>query len=492
MKLKRQAGVLMHISSLPGPEGIGTLGRPAHDFVDFLERVGVRVWQMLPVGPAGGGDSPYQSPSTFAGNPLLIDFALLREEGLLDERAEAWPDGPVDYPRVLRNRRMMLERAFALSYARLESEVADFRRRNAWAEDYALFMALREHFEGARLDAWPDRAARLREPEAIEQYRALLSDRIDRHLFAQYLFERQWAALKAYAAGKGVRLFGDLPIYTAADSADVWTHPELFKLDEERRPVKVAGVPPDYFSEDGQLWGNPVYAWKAHKASDYAWWVERMRGVANRFDWVRIDHFIGFVNYYSVDYGAPNAREGAWKKGPGAGLFRAICRALPELTIVAEDLGVTNPKVDALRKQYGFPGMKVLQFGFDPGKRNPHRPERIKKNCVAYTGTHDNDTTLGWWASASPGLRRAVRKRLPLGPGEDVVERMVHAVMMSRAATCVIPMQDILGLGNEARMNLPGTPEGNWRWRMSPDALSDELTQRLKRLIDESGRGADA
>ncbi len=491
MKPTRSCGVLMHITSLPSPEGIGTLGQAAYDFVDFLAEAGMRIWQMLPVGPVGGGDSPYQSASTFAGNAQLIDLAQLREDGLLDLPKDAWGCGPVDYPRVRAYKRMMLERAFQSSFSRLESEIEAFRQQNEWLDDYCLFEALREHFEYAPLGEWPDRAARMRDKGALKHYRALLSERIHYHMFLQYLFDRQWEKLKFYSQLKGVKLLGDLPIYVAADSADVWANPLLFKLDEERRPTRVAGVPPDYFTEDGQLWGNPVYDWKVHRKTGFDWWIKRMKGIEKRFDMVRIDHFIGLVNYYSVPYGAPNARDGKWRKAEGELLLKAVRRQLPQLDIVAEDLGVVNKRVTALRKLFRLPGMKILQFAYSSDLKNQDLPQNYKKNTVAYTGTHDNDTTLGWWTNGATEHEQALATELlGLTPDEDVLCRFIREAMMSRANTCILPMQDVLGLGSEARMNLPGTGSGNWRWRMSPDAIDESVTSWLKALVIESEREA--
>ena len=493
MKSERESGILLHITSLPSPGGIGTLGQAAYDFVDFLKASGVTIWQVLPIGPTGYGDSPYQSSSTHAGSPMLIDGDLLVQEGILDAASEipAVEDPQrVDFEYVKAAKTRMLERAFAQSYQKLESEVSAFRASQDWVEDYALFEAVREHFGFAPLDQWPDRALRLREGGALAAWRKKLGERVDYYAFQQYLFDRQWEKLRFYCNMNGIKLLGDVPIYVAGDSADTWVDPQVFRLDRDRRPVKVSGVPPDCFSEDGQLWGNPCYDWKALKKSGYAWWVKRMATMARRFDMVRLDHFIGFANYYAIDYGAPNARVGKWKKGPGKGLFRALGQALPQLKIVAEDLGVQTPRVRQLLKWSGFPGMKVLQFSFATGPKDAGLPGNVKKNCAYYTGTHDNDTSLGWWKNAGEGERRLAAKVLGTKKEEQVAAAMVRCVLMSRARIAVIPMQDYLGLDGWARMNLPGSVGGNnWRWRMLPGAAGPLLAENIARLNREAERG---
>lgn len=493
MKSQRESGILLHITSLPSPGGIGTLGQAAYDFADFLKASGITLWQVLPIGPTGYGDSPYQSSSTHAGNPLLIDGEMLEKEGIVSGvQPPRPPKDPcrADFQQVKAEKAQLLQRAFDQSYEKLRPEVSAFRAAQDWVEDYALFEAAREHFGYAPLEAWPEEGLRLRRPQALAEWREKLASRIDYFAFVQYLFDRQWEKLRFYCNMNGIKLLGDVPIYVAGDSADTWVDPQVFRLDADRRPVKVAGVPPDYFSQDGQLWGNPCYDWKAMKKESYAWWVKRMATMARRFDMVRLDHFIGFAHYYAVDYGAPNARVGKWKKGPGKALFRVLERELPQLRIVAEDLGVQSPQVHRLLKWSEFPGMKVLQFSFGSGPKDPGLPANVKKNCAYYTGTHDNDTTLGWWKSAGDQERKLAAKVLGVKKDSQVVQAMVKAVLASRARIAVIPMQDYLGLDTWARMNLPGSVGGdNWRWRMAPGAADEALARRIAKLNQQAERG---
>ena len=488
----RQCGILMHITSLPSPGGIGDLGREAFSFADFLQKSGVRVWQVLPVGPTGYGESPYQSPSAFAGNPLLISLHLLREEGLLrfDDSELFVPADPekTDYDAVRENKTALLRRAFAQSGARLAPEVDAFRRDHAWAADYALFSAVKEHFGQSMWSRWPDRGIRNRRFLALRKYRRLLKEETAFQLFCQYLFRKQWAALKKYCNDRGIALLGDMPIYVAEDSADTWTYPKVFQLDRNRLPTRVAGVPPDYFSEDGQLWGNPLYRWNYLKRKNYFWWVDRMRGMAELFDIVRVDHFIGFGHFYSSPYGAPNARKGEWVDGPGIPLFRRLKEAVPDLKIVAEDLGEVNDQVRELMKWTGFPGMKVMCYGFDGDENNEHFPANYTQNMVLYTGTHDNDTVLGWAEKASPKALAFAEKTLGFTSPEEAPEAFLRCAVASPADTVILPMQDVLGLGGEARMNLPGTVGGNWRWRMKPGADTDAVAEHLMELNRKAKR----
>ena len=491
----RRSGILMHISSLPGPGGIGSLGKEAYAFADFLKASGMAVWQVLPLGPTGYGESPYQSSSVFAGNPMLISCAALREAGLVayDDGEEFTPDDPerVDYPAVRENKEKLLRRCFAQSEGKLQKELAAFRRENPWVEDFALFTALKARYGGAMWTKWPDREVRRRQPAALERCRRELDGEIRYHLFCQYLFFRQWFALKRYCNGLGIRLFGDMPIYVAEDSADTWTHPEAFQLDEEGVPKRVAGVPPDFFSADGQLWGNPLYRWFSLRLHGYGWWVERMAAMAKMYDIVRIDHFIGFANYYSVPQGAPNARTGKWIIGPGKSLFRTLERKIPGLNIVAEDLGCVNDRVRRLLTAVGYPGMRVLSFGFGGGEDNPHLPANYVTNSVVYTGTHDNDTVRGWIDTADDAALAQARQLLGFDKPEDGPAAFVRAVLASRADTAMIPMQDVLGLGGWARMNRPGTIGNNWLWRMAPGAATPELAQRLRRENEATNRRMD-
>ena len=491
----RRSGILMHISSLPGPGGIGSLGKEAYAFADFLKASGMAVWQVLPLGPTGYGESPYQSSSVFAGNPMLISCAALREAGLVayDDGEEFTPDDPerVDYPAVRESKEKLLRRCFAQSEGKLQKELAAFRRENPWVEDFALFTALKARYGGAMWTKWPDREVRRRQPAALERCRRELDGEIRYHLFCQYLFFRQWFALKRYCNGLGIRLFGDMPIYVAEDSADTWTHPEAFQLDGEGVPKRVAGVPPDFFSADGQLWGNPLYRWFSLRLHGYGWWVERMAAMAKMYDIVRIDHFIGFANYYSVPQGAPNARTGKWIIGPGKSLFRTLEKKIPGLNIVAEDLGCVNDRVRRLLTAVGYPGMRVLSFGFGGGADNPHLPANYVTNSVVYTGTHDNDTVRGWIDTADDAALAQAKQLLGFDKPEDGPAAFVRAVLASRADTAMIPMQDVLGLGGWARMNRPGTIGNNWLWRMAPGAATPELAQRLRRENEATNRRMD-
>ena len=488
----RTSGILMHISSLPSPGGIGDLGSEAYAFADFLHACGMSIWQVLPIGPTGYGESPYQSSSVFAGNPLLISCRKLRDEGLLsyrdeEEYAPVDPD-QVDYELVRKSKTMLLRRCYSQSRQRLSTELETFRANNPWADDFALFTAIKMHFDQVMWTKWPDADIRLRKPAAVAKYRDLLKTEIDFHLFCQYLFRRQWFALKQYCAERSISLFGDMPIYVAEDSADTWTHPEIFQLDRNLIPKRVAGVPPDYFSADGQLWGNPLYRWTYLHLRRYDWWVERMRGMSELFDIIRIDHFIGFANYYSIKHGMPNARKGKWVIGPGKSLFARLNRELPGLRIIAEDLGCVNRRVQKLLDWCGYPGMKVLTFGFDSDESNPHFIGHYGKNTVAYTGTHDNDTTLGWAQKADPKVLKFAMKTLGFSRPEEAPEAFIRALFKTPCETVVVPMQDVLGLDGSARMNFPGTIGGNWLWRMRPDAATDELSLKYFTLNKETNR----
>ena len=488
----RRSGILLHISSLPGPGGIGSLGKEAREFADFLKAAGMSIWQVLPMGPTGYGESPYQSPSTYAGNPLYISLRTLREEGIVayEDNEEYTPEDEtqVNFEAVRANRELLLHRAFVQSEQKLKPEIDAFVARKAWLKDFALFMAVKQSFNNVMWSQWPDRAIRMREPEAVTQYTQKLDEEIRYHIFCQYLFDRQWTAFKAYCNGLGISLFGDMPIYVAEDSADTWTHPEVFQLDKDRVPIRVAGVPPDYFSADGQLWGNPLYRWDYLKANHYDWWVDRMTHMAEMYDIVRIDHFIGFANYFSIKHGAPNARDGVWIIGPGYELFRALEARVPNIHIIAEDLGSVNDRVKRLLKQVAYPGMKVLCFAFDAEDALTHRPESYTENCVAYTGTHDNNTIRGWLDHAEEEAVERAMKLLKFKKPEEASEAFLRAVMLSKADTAMAPMQDVLGLGQEGRMNLPGTIGGNWLWRLTPGAASPEVAERLLALVKESKR----
>ena len=488
----RTSGILMHISSLPSPGGIGTLGDEAFAFADFLRASGLSIWQVLPIGPTGYGESPYQSSSVFAGNPLLISLPKLREEGLLEFRDEELYQPPeedrVDYDNVRKNKTELLRRCFAQSGEKLRPQIDSFRKDNPWVDDFALFTAVKAKFNQTMWTRWPDPDIKFRRPEALARYREELKEEISFHVFCQYLFRKQWFALKAYCNDHGISLFGDMPIYVAEDSADTWTHPEIFQLDKNRIPKRVAGVPPDYFSEDGQLWGNPLYRWTYLRFRGFDWWVDRMKGMAALYDMVRIDHFIGFANYYSVAYGAPNARNGKWVIGPGKALFKKLQAEVPNIRIIAEDLGCVNKRVRRLLDWCGYPGMKILTFGFDSDESNPHFIGNYKENSVAYTGTHDNDTALGWAQKADPKVLAFAGKVCGFTKAEEAPEALVKALFACPCEIAVVPMQDLLGLDGSARMNYPGSPGGNWLWRMKDGALTADLSMRVFKLNKETKR----
>ncbi len=488
----RQSGILLHITSLPSPEGIGTLGKEAREFADFLARAGMRVWQVLPISPTGYAESPYQCFSTFAGNPLLIDLRALKKQGILNtEEPPFKPQNPevADYAPLIDYKNRMLSLAFEQSHQKLAAKIRRFRKENAlWLEDYALFMAIKQHFGGISWQDWPDEDIRMRKPEALAAYKNRLQADVNRQAFIQYLFFEQWKALKAYVNRKGIAIFGDLPIYVALDSADAWASPEIFQLDAKRRPTFIAGVPPDYFSADGQRWGNPLYNWSYLKKTGYRWWLDRLEAAGNVFDIIRVDHFIGFANYYAVPAQEDTARNGAWHPGPGKALFEAIKRALPQLRIIAEDLGVVSPKVRKLLDETGYPGMKVMTFAFSGDPFNEHLPKYHLQNSVVYTGTHDNNTLLGWWGNASHQEKNNTLLALSIRHDEDFTEAFIRATLASASDTAIIPMQDILRLPQSARMNLPGTIGGNWLWRMKPGALSGKLAKRLRAMNAEAGR----
>jgi 4-alpha-glucanotransferase len=493
----RASGVLTHPSSLPGPHGIGDMGEEAYAFVDWLAQARQSRWQVLPLGPTGYGDSPYASYSAFAGNPLLIALDELLEEGLLDASNLTHPDFPderVDFEAVTRFKLRQLRRAAERFHAgqggqgtRLREEYEQFCSAQAgWLDDYALFMALREESGGQLWSAWPQDLA-LREPGALAAARDRLRDEYDAQRFMQFVFFRQWAALKRYANERGVQVFGDIPIFVALDSADVWANTKQFQVDADGRPTAVAGVPPDYFSATGQLWGNPLYDWDAMRAEGYRWWIDRFRAVYSLVDIARIDHFRGFEAYWSVPAGDDTAINGHWMPGPGQDLFAALRAELGDLPVVAEDLGLITLAVDALRQELGFPGMAVLQFAFGSGSDNFYLPHNHTRDTVVYTGTHDNDTTAGWWQATDDQTRDHVRRYLRID-GSDIAWDLIRAAFASVGETAIVPVQDILGLGNAARMNVPGRATGNWAWRMRPGVLTDDLATRLRDLTDLFGR----
>lgn len=481
-----RAGTLMHLSSLPSAGGVGTMGEAAYRFVDFLAASGLTVWQMLPVGPAGYGESPYQSFSAFAGDALLIDLPDLVARGLL--RAQDVPEGgAMERDALRRAKDAALRASWRYSHEKVHAQVRAYARRHAWLNDWALFAALKARYGGIAWQEWPEEALVRRDRRALAAAKKDMKDETDYYRYVQWLFSLQWEKLRAYAHAHGVLLFGDMPIYASADSADCWANRSIFQLDGDGRSTHVAGVPPDYFSEDGQRWGNPLYNWKELKRTRYGWWVARMRAMAERFDWTRIDHFIGFANYYAIPAASPTARVGEWRIGPGRPLFRRIERAVPGLSIIAEDLGEVGPRVQELLRACGYPGMRVMQFGYDGGEDNPHLPENYIRNCVAYTGTHDNDTLRGYLATAGETTLSNLRAHFP--GAQDLAGAMLEALFQSKAGTVIAPMQDFLGLGGEARMNVPGTVGGaNWLWRMAPDAPLAALVPRIRALCCQSGR----
>jgi 4-alpha-glucanotransferase len=483
--MERASGILLPIFSLPSPGGIGTLGRPAYKFMDFLHRAGQRWWQILPVGPTGAGDSPYSGVSTYAGNPMLIDLPLLLEDGLLTreelEAAEAsGVGGRVDYDNLAAEKPALLRRAFERGRLRDAEKVRAFAEANrGWLPDFALFLAARERFGNLPWTNWPDAALRRREPAALERYRGELAGETAFHTYVQYLFHTQWQALKSYGNQLGIRIIGDLPIYVSLDSADVWASPGSFQLGGDGRPTAVAGVPPDYFCAEGQLWGNPLYDWDAMKRDGFGWWIRRVDGAAKRFDAIRIDHFRAFESYWAVPADASTAREGRWVKGPGMDLLAVLTGWFPNLRFIAEDLGLLTPAVHALREASGLPGMKVLEFAFS-GPDNAYLPHSYEPHCVCYTGTHDNDTAVGWYRSAAPAERRFAEAYLGASGVEEVREALLRAGLGSVAELFIAQMQDWLGLGSEGRVNTPGVAGGNWRWRLLPGQLTDALADAMR------------
>ena len=488
MSFPRAAGILLHPTSLPGPNGIGELGAEAHRFLDFLAATGMKVWQVLPLGPTGYGDSPYQCFSAFAGTPLMI--AIAGGGGDFAPRT-------VEFERVIPHKQAMIEAAFA-KFAPGDAYRAFVAANGDWLPDYALFMALKQAHGGVAWTEWEAGAA-ARDHDALERWRGRLAAPLERFQMEQYYFFTQFHALKKGCADRGIQLMGDLPIYVAHDSADVWSHRDLFELEPNGRPRVQAGVPPDYFSATGQLWGNPIYNWDAIRAQGYDWWIRRMRAAFELFDIVRIDHFRGFQAFWEVPGDAKTAVDGRWAKGPGAELFEAISAALGPLPIVAENLGLITPDVEELRQRFGFPGMSILQFAFgSDGQATDFKPHNFPRERVVYTGTHDNDTTMGWWNStggadstrtaADVEKEKAYAKRYLATDGSEMNWTLMRAALASVANTVLIPFQDVLGLGSEARMNLPGSSSGNWRFRFSWDQVTPEMTRRLRELVDTYDR----
>jgi 4-alpha-glucanotransferase len=493
----RSAGVLLHPTSLPGPYGIGDLGPAAYGWVDALVRARQTWWQVLPLGPTGYGDSPYQAFSAFAGNPYLVSPEVLLQEGLLnrpDLEGAHFPPGRVDYGPAIAFKVRVLGRAWENfrrgSAPALQPAFEEFCVKHAaWLDDFALFMALKDANAGRGWHDWPTGLV-LREPGAVRGAHHELAYQVGQHKFRQFLFSRQWGAVRQYARERGIRLIGDLPIFVSADSADVWANPHLFLLDERRRPTVVAGVPPDYFSATGQLWGNPLYNWERLRQTGYAWWLARVRAALEQVDLVRLDHFRGFESYWEVPAGAPTAQGGRWVKAPGAELFERLRAALGGLPFIAEDLGLITPEVEALREKFAMPGMRILQFAFGGGPENRYLPHHYDRNTAVYTGTHDNDTTAGWFGRLAEHERAFVRRYVPQtqdGPAWD----FLRLAWSSVADYALAPLQDVLGLGNEARMNLPGQAAGNWSWRYNPETVNDHLVGRMREMTELYSREPD-
>ncbi|MCP4428166.1 MAG: 4-alpha-glucanotransferase [Chloroflexi bacterium] len=499
MKFSRSSGILLHPTSLPGRYGIGDLGEAAYQFVDFLVAGKQSLWQILPLGPTGYGDSPYQCFSAFAGNPMLISPDKMIEAGYLPETAVIdaphFPTHRVDYGWVIHYKNRLFDQAFtqfgAIGADEQKAAFEQFCQENdAWLDDFALFMALKMHHkedDGGVWNTWPEDIAR-RKPEAVARWMEDKADEIERHKFLQFLFFEQWLALKAYANERDIQIIGDAPIFVAYDSADVWANPDLFYLNDDGSPSVIAGVPPDYFSETGQRWGNPLYRWAVMAEDDYAWWQARLRAILAQVDIVRLDHFRGFEAYWEIPAEEETAVIGQWVKGPAMDFFQTMQAALgSDLPIIAEDLGVITPGVETLRDAFDFPGMKILQFAFGGERNSDFLPHHFDKNCVVYTGTHDNETTLGWYQNASLDEQDHVRRYLG-SDGHDVVWDMIRSAFASVANTAVIPLQDLMKLDNSARMNFPGKSSGYWQWRFTPDMLVDEIQRRLVELTELYGR----
>ncbi|MFR8868118.1 MAG: 4-alpha-glucanotransferase [Lachnospiraceae bacterium] len=489
----RSSGVLMHLSSLPSPYGIGTMGKQAKQFVDFLEKAGQTYWQMLPICPTSYGDSPYQSPSGFAGNPYFIDLDILCTKKLLKKsecRSYQWneKDDTVDYALLYKNRYDLLRKAKVRFFENVPQEYGQFCEKEAdWLDDFALFMALKEAHNGAQWSEW-ERPLKFREAEAIAKAKDTYADEIDFWKMLQYLFFEQWCELKNYANERGIRIIGDVPIYVAGDSVDVWTNPSQFYLDENLEPIDVAGCPPDAFSADGQLWGNPLFRWDVMREDGYSWWTMRLRKMSTLYDVIRIDHFRGFDSYYAIPGKDTTARNGVWRNGPGMELFRAVEEKLGKPDIIVEDLGFLTPSVLQLVADSGYPGMKVVQFAFDSRDDSDYMPHNYDKHCVVYTGTHDNDTILGWMKQAPKNSVKKAKEYLRMTKEEGYNWGMMCGAWMSSANLAVVTMQDLIGLGSSARMNVPSTLGGNWTWRALPGQINAPLANKLHHKTELYGR----
>lgn len=492
LRSMRKSGILMAVSSIPSKYGIGTFSKEAYEFVDFLEKAGQRLWQLLPLGPTGYGDSPYQSFSTFAGNPYYIDLEEFIEEGWLtrqDCKESDFTEGAyVDYEKIFFTKFKLLKKAFLNSNMKNNASYQSFVEENkAWLADYALYMAMKDSFGGISWIEW-EKDCKLRKEETLQKYREELKEEIAFYQFQQYYFAKQWRALKKYANDKGIEIIGDIPIYVALDSADAWANPALFQMDEEGIPTAVSGCPPDAFSATGQLWGNPLYNWDYMKQEGYTWWIERIRYCLTLYDVIRIDHFRGFDEYYAIPYGHETAECGHWEKGPGYELFQVLKDKLGECKVIAEDLGFLTPSVIELVQKTGYPGMKILQFAFDSREASDYCPHNYVKNSVVYTGTHDNDTTKHWYESLNDSDKQFASEYLDGANGENICKKMIRCALSSVSDTAVIPVQDYLELGEEARMNVPSTLGNNWKWRLRTGQLTDELAEEMRRLTKLYGR----
>lgn len=488
----RKSGILMAVSSIPSKYGIGTFSKEAYEFVDFLEKAGQRLWQLLPLGPTGYGDSPYQSFSTFAGNPYYIDLEEFIEEGWLTrqdcEESDFAEGAYVDYEKIFFTKFKLLKKAFLNSNMKNNASYQNFVEENkAWLADYALYMAMKDSFGGNSWIEW-EKDCKLRKEETLQKYREELKEEIAFYQFQQYYFAKQWRALKKYANDKGIEIIGDIPIYVALDSADAWANPALFQMDEEGIPTAVSGCPPDAFSATGQLWGNPLYNWDYMKQEGYTWWIERIRYCLTLYDVIRIDHFRGFDEYYAIPYGHETAECGHWEKGPGYELFQVLKDKLGECKVIAEDLGFLTPSVIELVQKTGYPGMKILQFAFDSREASDYCPHNYVKNSVVYTGTHDNDTTKHWYESLNDSDKQFASEYLDGANGKNICKKMIRCALSSVSDTAVIPIQDYLELGEEARMNVPSTLGNNWKWRLRTGQLTDELAEEMRRLTKLYGR----
>lgn len=511
MILKRSSGILLHPTSLPGSPGIGTIGSPAFHFIDWLHEAGQSLWQMLPFGPTGYGDSPYASLSTFAGNPLLIDLDLLEQQGLLTIEEIQLPkniqsDSPVDYGSVINWKFPLLKLAAErfLSWPKPE-DFSPFKKKNSyWLDDYALFIDIKQYFDFVASqnnltgqlwgNYWPE-GLKKHVPMAVSTWESEHTESVEIQRIIQYFFFTQWDSLKKYANSKGISIIGDIPIFVAYDSADVWANKKFFQLDKDCSPTFVAGVPPDYFSTTGQLWGNPLYNWKKMRSNRYAWWKKRISFMHTHFDYVRIDHFRGFETYWSIPAGSENAINGKWLKGPGADFFKHLKASLGDLPILAEDLGIITTEVGKLRDDFNLPGMKILQFAFDPNEANTYMtnaflPHMYSNNCIVYTGTHDNDTMQGWIDKSSKDEIDMIRDYLGLDKADKrkLVPELIRMALMSSASFAIFPLQDIYCLGSDSRINTPSTTGNNWKWRMSTNLLDQEKKLWLRKLSAMYGR----